>query len=108
MKEVTLLKDGGDGVRGNRGVFLAHDRFVDLRIEGHTCLIDRPQTVSGEGVEQLLIDQLKSPFVVLVLRLTVRGQRVLESVDDRDKRLDQPSSSPLVVFRAFPTERAEL
>jgi STE24 endopeptidase len=41
VQKVTLLQNGGYGVRRDRGVFLADHSFVDVGIESHADLIDR-------------------------------------------------------------------
>src|SRR5882724_3480517 len=53
-------------------------------------------------VHKLFVNQLKSLSVVFVLRFAVRGQGMLETVDDGNQRLNQPGSGPLAVFRTFP------
>ena len=71
---------------GTRRIFLANDRFVDIRIEADARLRDRLQAVPLQDVEELFVDE-RDAFVKLVAFLGVL-ERAVEVVEDREEIAD--------------------
>ena len=100
VKEVTLLQDGGDGVRRNGRIFLAHDRLVDVGIEAHAGLgRSACSPCFCSDVEELLVDQ-RDAFVELVAFLGVL-ERAVEVVEDREEVLHRPAEGVALKKSAF-------
>src|SRR5258708_1691056 len=59
-------------------------------------------TQLGEGVEELLVDQLEALAVIFVGWLAVRGEGMLETVNDRNERFDHPGGIALGILGALP------
>src|SRR5215212_1390449 len=99
VEEVALLQDGGDGVRRDGIVFLAHDGFVDVGIERHARLFDRSHAVFLQDVEHLLVNQQDAFVKVVALGGVI--ERAVEVVEDRQEVLQHPRHCVLVELPLF-------
>src|ERR1700730_3133229 len=63
-------------------------RLMQMRIEGHAQRIDALRAEACNIVDKLLVNEFEALAVVGVLRLAVRGQRLLETVDHWNQPFD--------------------
>ncbi len=87
MKDVAGLKHLEDGAVGMLGGFGAIDSLVKMRIEWLSLRIDALGTKAGEIIQELLVDQLKALAIVVVFRLAMSGEGMLEAIDDGNELL---------------------
>src|ERR1700719_4853706 len=81
--------------------FRAIDCLMKMRIEMLADRLDALDAELGEVVEELLVDQLETLAVIFVGRLAVRGEGMLETVNDGNERFDHPSGIALGIFGAL-------
>ena len=78
--------------------FRAVHGLMEVRVKGLADRVNALDAEPGNVVEKLLVDELKALAIVFVFGFAMRGEGVLETVDNRDEALDHARSGPLGIL----------
>ena len=95
VKDVAGLKRFEDEAVGMLGRFGAVHGLVEVRVKRLSDGVDPLNAKLRDVVEQLLVDELETLPIVFVFRFAMRGESVLETVEDRDESFDHASRARL-------------
>src|SRR6516164_8230372 len=98
VKDVAGLKRFEDEAVGMLGRFGAVHGLVEVRVKRLSDGVDPLNAKLRDVVEQLLVDELETLPIVFVFRFAMRGESVLETVEDRDESFDHASRGALRIL----------
>src|SRR5207249_11943774 len=78
--------------------FRAVHGLMEVRVKGLADRVNALDAEPGNVVEKLLVDELKALAIVFVFGFAMRGEGVLETVDNGDEALDHARSGPLGIL----------
>ena len=101
VEDVAGLENLKDDAVGVLGRFRPLHGLVEMRIKGFSGGINTLDAEASQIVEQLFVDNLEALAIALVFGFAMRGQCMLEAVDDWNETFDDAGRGALGVFEAL-------
>src|SRR5207249_679259 len=101
MKDVAGLKRLQDDAVGMLRRFGAVHGLVEVRVKRLSQGVDALYAEFRDVVQQLLVDELETLAIIFVFRFAMRGESMLETVENRDESFDHASRGALRILKTL-------